>query len=268
MHEEDRRHSISTHSQNDTLTSITIENGNDDRIKRTNVQNEEDIEAIGSLPLPQEAVQEEYSTSKEVISQHDSNVIGNFDQIAAFRFLAGLGGAGPISVGGGALSDIWSADERGKAIALFSIGPLLGPAIGPIAGGFMVEHDLIVGQQAWRWVFYITTMVAAVPALLDIGSFIFGMGIMATTFVVQTYTIDAYSAYAASALAATTSLRSAAAFGFPLFSTKMYDTLGYGWGNTLLAFLAFLAGGPGTLCIYLYGPKLRKLSPYAAGEQY
>lgn len=30
----------------------------------------------------------------------------------------------------------------------------------------MVEHDLIAGQQAWRWVFYITTMVAAVPAIL------------------------------------------------------------------------------------------------------
>lgn len=47
---------------------------------------------------------------------------GNFNQIVAFRFLAGLGGAGPLSVGGGALSDVWSEDERGKAIALFSIG--------------------------------------------------------------------------------------------------------------------------------------------------
>lgn len=30
----------------------------------------------------------------------------------------------------------------------------------------MVEHELIAGQQAWRWVFYLTTMVAAIPALL------------------------------------------------------------------------------------------------------
>lgn len=90
--------------------------------------------------------------------------------------------------------------------------------------------------------------------------------------------------YSASALAATTSLRSMAAFGFPLFATNMYDAIGHGtytlsstspsnyhstgWGNTLLALVAFLVGGPGSLMLYLHGPRLRQLSPYAAGDKY
>lgn len=74
--------------------------------------------------------------------------------------------------------------------------------------------------------------------------------------------------YGASALAATTSLRSVAAFTFPLFATNMYDAIGHGWGNTLLALIAFFVGGPGALALYVYGPYLRKLSPYAAGDKY
>lgn len=74
--------------------------------------------------------------------------------------------------------------------------------------------------------------------------------------------------YGASALAATTSLRSVAAFTFPLFASNMYDVLGHGWGNTLLALVAFFVGGPGALLLYYRGPRLRELSPYAAGEKY
>lgn len=52
----------------------------------------------------------------------------SFSEMVAFRILAGLGGAGPLSVGGGALSDVWAADERGKAVALFSIGVRTAPS--------------------------------------------------------------------------------------------------------------------------------------------
>lgn len=61
-------------------------------------------------------------------------------QMMAFRFLAGLGGSAPLAIGGGLLSDCWRAEERGKAISIYSLAPLLGPAIGPIAGGFITEN--------------------------------------------------------------------------------------------------------------------------------
>lgn len=76
-------------------------------------------------------------------------------QLIAFRFLAGLGGSAPLALGGGVLSDCWRAEERGKAISIYSLAPLLGPAVGPIAGGFIAE------KSTWRWCFWSTSIVDA-----------------------------------------------------------------------------------------------------------
>ncbi|KAF9887939.1 hypothetical protein FE257_009461 [Aspergillus nanangensis] len=73
-------------------------------------------------------------------------------QMIVFRFLAGLGGSAPLAVGGGVLSDCFKPEERGKSIAIYSLAPLLGPALGPIAGGFIAENT------TWRWVFYATSI--------------------------------------------------------------------------------------------------------------
>ena len=67
------------------------------------------------------------------------------EQLIVFRFLSGLGGSAPLALGGGVLSDLFVAEERGKAISIYSLAPLLGPAVGPIAGGFITE------STSWRW---------------------------------------------------------------------------------------------------------------------
>ncbi|KUI54867.1 hypothetical protein VP1G_02271 [Cytospora mali] len=76
-------------------------------------------------------------------------------QLIVFRFIAGFGGSGPLAIGGGVLSDLFTAEERGKAISIYSLAPLLGPAIGPIAGAFIAENT------SWRWIFYATTIADA-----------------------------------------------------------------------------------------------------------
>jgi hypothetical protein len=63
-------------------------------------------------------------------------------------------------------------------------------------------------------------------------------------FSIQTYIIDAFTLYAASALAATSFFRSIAGFGFPLFAPAMYNALGYGKGDTILAACAVAIGLP------------------------
>jgi multidrug resistance protein len=69
--------------------------------------------------------------------------------LIAFRFLAGIGGSGCLTIGGGVISDLFAPDQRGLATALFSLGPLFGPVVGPIAGGFLAQ------RVGWRWVFWI-----------------------------------------------------------------------------------------------------------------
>lgn len=78
------------------------------------------------------------------------------EQLIAFRFLAGLGGSAPLAIGGGVLSDLFTAENRGKALSIYSLAPLLGPAIGPIAGAFIAQNT------TWRWAFYSTTIADAV----------------------------------------------------------------------------------------------------------
>ncbi|KAH8424265.1 MFS transporter [Aspergillus melleus] len=79
---------------------------------------------------------------------------GTKAQLFAFRFLAGIGGSAPLAIGGGAISDMWTAEERGKAMGIYTLGPLLGPVIGPIAGGFIAQYS------TWRWVFWSTSIAA------------------------------------------------------------------------------------------------------------
>ncbi|KAJ5990223.1 MFS general substrate transporter [Penicillium canescens] len=81
-------------------------------------------------------------------------------QMFAFRFLSGFGGSAPQAIGGGVLSDCWRKEERGAATALYSLMPFLGPAIGPIAGGYLTQY------MSWRWIFWIVSIADAVVQVL------------------------------------------------------------------------------------------------------
>lgn len=81
-------------------------------------------------------------------------------EMIAFRFLSGIGGSGPLSVAGGLISDMFEAEDRGRAISVYSLVPLLGPAIGPIAGGWIVVY------VSWRWVFYSTCIACVLIQLI------------------------------------------------------------------------------------------------------
>ncbi|RDA92768.1 hypothetical protein CP533_0816, partial [Ophiocordyceps camponoti-saundersi (nom. inval.)] len=66
--------------------------------------------------------------------------------LIVLRFFAGAFGSSPLTNAGGVIADMFSAEERGLATSVFALAPFLGPALGPIAGGFL-------GQAAgWRWV--------------------------------------------------------------------------------------------------------------------
>jgi multidrug resistance protein len=80
----------------------------------------------------------------------------NITSLIIFRLLAGIGGSGCLTIGGGVISDLFHPDRRGKATAIYTVGPLFGPVLGPICGGF-------IGQRiGWRWVFWILLIAASV----------------------------------------------------------------------------------------------------------
>lgn len=100
----------------------------------------------------------------------------------------------------------------------------------------------------------------------NIGVIVFCAGTIMCFQGIQTYTIDAYPRYAASAISTENALRCLAGFGFPLFAPVMYEKLGNGWGNSLLAFLTVGMGVVGPAALWRFGPLLRGKSTYASGE--
>ncbi|KAI2640331.1 MFS general substrate transporter [Hypomontagnella submonticulosa] len=95
--------------------------------------------------------------------------------------------------------------------------------------------------------------------LPDIGIAIFACGIIIGTQAMQAYVMDSFPKHVASATAASQLLRNVAGFAFPLFAPKMYQTFGYGWGNSLLAFIFIAIGFPAPLILWKYGAKLRTM---------
>lgn len=324
-------------------------------------------------------------------------------QLIVFRVMAGLGGCAPLALGAAVVGDLYLPEERGSAMAIYMCLQLGGPAIGPIAGGWIAQTI-----NSWRWTFYVCAIATAVvlvtgifllpetyapklnqtkkaplsqmlrtlgrPFILlgtqpiiqvlaayaaiifgtyyiflttvvgvfrddyqqpvgiaslhyialllgfitsiiasstamdalyrrlskdlpspearipylgasgtflpiglllygwtteytmfwfvpDIGLFFIGLGILAPLAAIQHYILDCYSSngFAASALAAMNVARFLAGFGFPLFADELYDTLGLGWGNSLLALIASVVGCL-SVSLWKFGPRLREMS--------
>ncbi len=90
-----------------------------------------------------------------------------------------------------------------------------------------------------------------------IGTSLVGLGLVATSMPIQTYLVDTFTIYAASAVAANIFLRSLLGAMLPLAGRQLYVTLGLGWGNSLLAFVA-LACCPIPIIFFKYGERIRK----------
>ncbi|TID18816.1 major facilitator superfamily domain-containing protein [Venturia nashicola] len=89
-----------------------------------------------------------------------------------------------------------------------------------------------------------------------IGMSFFGFGLLLIFMPANTYLIDVFTNYAASAMAANTVLRSVVAAILPMAGPKLYKALGYGWGNSLLGFIA-AAMIPIPFVFLRYGERIR-----------
>lgn len=91
----------------------------------------------------------------------------------------------------------------------------------------------------------------------DIGAGIFAFGSIMSQQATITYVVEIFGVRSASAVAAVRMLSNIFGFAFPLFVTQLYVALGYGWGNSLLAFLFLAMGVPAPLLLWKYGARIR-----------
>lgn len=74
-------------------------------------------------------------------------------QIVFFRLLQGVFGAALVPLSQAILTDIYPPEERGSAMAIWGVGVMVGPVLGPTLGGYLTEI------ASWRWNFYINVPV-------------------------------------------------------------------------------------------------------------
>jgi DHA2 family multidrug resistance protein len=70
-------------------------------------------------------------------------------QMVIFRIFQGLFGAALVPLSQATLLDSYPREKHGSAMALWGMGAVVGPVIGPTLGGWFTEY------YSWRWVFYI-----------------------------------------------------------------------------------------------------------------
>ncbi|KAI1209033.1 putative florfenicol exporter [Annulohypoxylon truncatum] len=95
--------------------------------------------------------------------------------------------------------------------------------------------------------------------MVDIGAVIFAIGSSILSQSVLAYTLDVFGDAGASAYAATRLLSNVMGFAFPIFAPQLYDRLGYGWGNSVLAFIFVALGLPVPMILWFWGKKLREM---------
>ena len=86
-------------------------------------------------------------------------------QIVAFRFLQGVFGASLVPLSQAVMLDSYPREKHGSAMALWGVGVMIGPILGPSLGGWLTEY------YSWRWVFYIN-LPFGVLAWLGLSAFL------------------------------------------------------------------------------------------------
>jgi MFS transporter, DHA2 family, multidrug resistance protein len=82
-------------------------------------------------------------------------------QIVLFRLLQGSFGAALVPLSQSIMLDIYPAEKRGSAMAIWGMGVMVGPILGPTLGGYLTD------LYNWRWVFYVNVPfgIAAIAGL-------------------------------------------------------------------------------------------------------
>ena len=83
----------------------------------------------------------------------------SLEQMVIYRVLQGVAGAAIVPLSQAVLLDTYPREKHGPAMALWGMGVMIGPILGPLIGGYLTEY------YSWRWAFYINLPIGALALL-------------------------------------------------------------------------------------------------------
>jgi len=86
----------------------------------------------------------------------------NIWELVAFRFIQGIGGGALMATSQAILIDTFPPKQLPLGQALFGMGVIIGPTIGPTLGGYIVDN------YDWPWIFYVNVPVGILAAIFTL----------------------------------------------------------------------------------------------------
>jgi DHA2 family multidrug resistance protein len=84
----------------------------------------------------------------------------NLGMLIFFRVLQGAAGGALIPMSQAIMMETFPPHQRGMAMAIFGIGAMFGPIIGPALGGWITDN------MSWRWIFYINIPIGLIAVIM------------------------------------------------------------------------------------------------------
>jgi DHA2 family multidrug resistance protein len=109
-----------------------------------------------------------------------SGIAPNLEFLVAMRILQGLGGGPVIPMAQAIMWEIFPLRQRGTATAVWGLGIMMAPILGPTVGGWLADN------WSWRWIFYINLPIGFLGFIM-VSAFLFD-----SPFVKKPRRIDAW----------------------------------------------------------------------------
>jgi len=115
--------------------------------------------------LSQQFGRRNYFAASIILFTVSSFLCGNADgiwELVFFRFMQGLGGGALLVTAQTIITESYPIEKRGMAQAIYGMGVIVGPTLGPPLGGYLVDHF------SWPYIFYINLPIGAIATLLTL----------------------------------------------------------------------------------------------------
>src|SRR6478752_6598865 len=86
----------------------------------------------------------------------------NIWELVIFRFIQGVGGGALLVTSQTIITESYPAEKRGMAQAIYGLGVIVGPTLGPPLGGYIVDNF------SWPYIFYINLPLGVLATLLTL----------------------------------------------------------------------------------------------------
>ncbi|MGA2958785.1 MAG: DHA2 family efflux MFS transporter permease subunit [Thermodesulfobacteriota bacterium] len=101
-----------------------------------------------------------FSISLFTISSFLCGIAWSIQSLVFFRVIQGLGGGGLQPVSQAILLETFPRQQHGTAMAIFGMGIMFGPIIGPLLGGWITDN------WSWHWIFFINVPIGIISILM------------------------------------------------------------------------------------------------------